>query len=72
MTSRTQHWFFALVRRLHEDGRDFRIVFRTFGVDLPEVLSEYNLFCLGEHPCHPGVPDGLRARAVSLPADTGE
>jgi len=64
--------FYALVLRLHEEGRDFRLIFRTFGVDLPSVILEFNTFCAGGHPAFPHTPDGLRARAVQMPVDTGE
>eukprot|EP01034_Spumella_vulgaris_P023436 gene23436-29654_t len=30
----------------------FRILFRTFGVDIPNVAYEFNLFCEGKHPYH--------------------
>eukprot|EP01065_Artemidia_motanka_P011848 TRINITY_DN16465_c0_g1_i2.p2 TRINITY_DN16465_c0_g1~~TRINITY_DN16465_c0_g1_i2.p2 ORF type:complete len:357 (+),score=95.69 TRINITY_DN16465_c0_g1_i2:63-1073(+) len=63
--------FLEMVKRLHADGRDFRVVFRTFGVDLPEVLTEWNAFCNGEHPCHE-VPASMKQRAVETPSGTGE
>eukprot|EP01062_Namystynia_karyoxenos_P074517 TRINITY_DN71445_c0_g1_i1.p1 TRINITY_DN71445_c0_g1~~TRINITY_DN71445_c0_g1_i1.p1 ORF type:complete len:359 (+),score=127.36 TRINITY_DN71445_c0_g1_i1:36-1112(+) len=64
--------FFHMLRKLHDDGREFRIVFRTFGVDLPEVIHEFNAFCNGEHPCYPDVPKEFKERAVAQPVDTGE
>lgn len=46
------------VRNLHcwympwqRNGRDFRLVFRTFGLDLLEIAQEFNAFCEGQHPC---------------------
>ena len=45
--------FFRLVTTLNDRGEDFRIVFRTFGVDIDRVCSEYNLFCEGNHPLSP-------------------
>lgn len=29
---------------------DFRLCFRTFGPDIPEIVYEYNLYCSGNHP----------------------
>lgn len=49
--------FFKLVTTLTERGGDFRVVFRTFGVDIDRVCCEYNLFCEGGHPLS---PPGLR------------
>lgn len=39
--------YFALLRHLVSSGRDFAVVFRTFGTDLPEVVMEHNAFCEG-------------------------
>lgn len=64
--------FLKLILHLEEQERDFRIVFRTFGIDIADVISEFNLFCKGAHPCFPSVPSGLKRRAVTLPADSGE
>ncbi len=68
--------FFELVLALERAGRDFSIVFRTFGVDLPEVAREWNSFCTGGHPCYPGVRlDGSSPRRIdrtlSLPENSG-
>ena len=68
--------FFELVLALERAGRDFAIAFRTFGVDLPEVAAEWNSFCMGEHPCYPGVRmDGTSLsgidRTLSLPLSSG-
>ena len=39
---------------LQAQGRDFAIVFRTFGLDLEDtVLQEFNAFCTGKHPLFP-------------------
>ena len=35
--------------------RDFTIVFRSFGEDIPAVMEEMNMFCTGQHPQYPGV-----------------
>lgn len=43
--------FFQLMNHLIDlDHLDFRIVFRTFGVDTAHVASEWNLYCCGRHP----------------------
>ena len=68
--------FFELVKHLSAEKRDFAIVFRTFGTDLPEIAAEFNLFCAGEHPLHPGVRldgslDGFPDRRIQLPGGTG-
>ncbi len=36
-----------------QDTFDFRIVFRTFGSDLSDVVEEINDFCKGKHPLYP-------------------
>ena len=42
--------FFRLVYMLHQKGVDFKVVFRTFGIDIPRVSDEFNAFCEGRHP----------------------
>jgi hypothetical protein len=42
--------FFRFVDHLVEQRYDFRIVFRSFGVDTANVLKEFNLYCEGMHP----------------------
>lgn len=42
--------FFRLVEYLAEMDIEFNILFRTFGVDIENVCSEFNLFCTGRHP----------------------
>ncbi|CAE7608021.1 unnamed protein product, partial [Symbiodinium pilosum] len=37
-------------------GRDFSVVIRTFGVDIPEVAHCIAKFAQGEHPEFPEVP----------------
>ncbi|KAM8831114.1 uncharacterized protein ACB058_019148 isoform 1-T1 [Synchiropus picturatus] len=56
------HWilpsFFQLLQDLVREGRDFAVVFRTFGVDLPRVLSALSRSVLeGAHPLFPDLPD---------------
>ena len=36
-------------------GRDFTIVFRSFGADVAEVVEEMNAFATGQHPSYPEV-----------------
>ena len=40
---------------MHLQERDFTIVFRSFGQDIPDVMEEMNMFCTGQHPFHPQV-----------------
>jgi len=64
--------FLKLILHLEEREKHFRIVFRTFGIDIADVINEFNLFCTGAHPCFPSVPAGLKKRVVTLPSDSGE
>lgn len=54
--------FLKLVRELHESGRDFSLSFRTYGEDLPSLAEDWNRFCDGKHPLHPGftLPESRR------------
>lgn len=36
-------------------GRDFTIVFRSFGDDISEVVEEMNAFATSQHPSYPEV-----------------
>lgn len=47
--------FFNTIIKLAEEKRDIKIVFRTFGSDLAEIIKEMNDFCTGNHPCYPDV-----------------
>lgn len=56
------HWvlpsFFQLLRDLVTQEADFTIVFRTFGTDLPRVLSAVTrALTQGAHPLFPDLPD---------------
>ena len=62
--------FLELVRHLEEEGRDYAIVFRTFGTDTKEVAEEWNLFCTGGHPLFPGMQTA-EDRTIHLPDGTG-
>ncbi|XP_034392604.1 uncharacterized protein si:dkey-32e6.3 [Cyclopterus lumpus] len=56
------HWilpsFFQLLKDLVQDGREFAVVFRTFGSDLSRVLSAVSrALNEGAHPLFPELPD---------------
>ncbi|MEQ2191674.1 hypothetical protein XENOCAPTIV_000984, partial [Xenoophorus captivus] len=56
------HWilpsFFQLIRDLAQEGREFAIVFRTFGTDLPRVLRAVSRAVKeGSHPLFPDLPE---------------
>ncbi|XP_075951578.1 uncharacterized protein LOC142954448 isoform X1 [Anarhichas minor] len=56
------HWilpsFFQLLKDLVQEGREFAVVFRTFGSDLPRVLSAVSrALNEGAHPLFPDLPD---------------
>ncbi|MED6271283.1 hypothetical protein CHARACLAT_018626 [Characodon lateralis] len=56
------HWilpsFFQLIRDLAQEGREFAIVFRTFGTDLPRVLRAVSRAVKeGAHPLFPDLPE---------------
>jgi hypothetical protein len=42
--------FFCFIDYLVEKNYDFRIIFRSFGIDTPSVTSEFNMYCEGKHP----------------------
>ncbi len=46
--------FLHFIVWLVDQRRDFHLVFRTFGSDLPWVTTEWNRFVTGQHPCFPG------------------
>eukprot|EP00930_Biecheleria_cincta_P068946 TRINITY_DN56765_c0_g1_i1.p1 TRINITY_DN56765_c0_g1~~TRINITY_DN56765_c0_g1_i1.p1 ORF type:complete len:371 (-),score=49.90 TRINITY_DN56765_c0_g1_i1:91-1203(-) len=50
--------FFHCIRELHRQGREFCIVIRTFGTDLPEVAKCLQAFAQGLHPDFPGAEAG--------------
>ncbi|XP_029013440.1 uncharacterized protein si:dkey-32e6.3 [Betta splendens] len=59
---RLYHWilpsFFQLLKDLVQEQREFAIVFRTFGTDLPRVLRAVNRALVeGAHPLFPDLPD---------------
>ncbi|XP_058497792.1 uncharacterized protein si:dkey-32e6.3 [Solea solea] len=59
---RLYHWivpsFFQLLKDLAQEGRDFAVLFRTFGTDLPRVLRAVNrALNEGAHPLFPDLPD---------------
>ncbi|XP_042308614.1 uncharacterized protein LOC121922829 [Sceloporus undulatus] len=55
--------FFYLLESLHQEGRQFAVIFRTFGTDLPRVLRVVRCALEGQHPHFPSLPD------ISLPVD---
>lgn len=63
--------FFLLMLSLEAAGRDFRIVFRTFGSDIQDVVKEFNLFCEGVHPCFKDVPTSMRRFALDFARASG-
>ncbi|XP_028309820.1 uncharacterized protein LOC114467598 isoform X2 [Gouania willdenowi] len=59
---RTYHWilpsFFQLLKDLAHEGRDFAIVFRTFGTDLPRLMRAMSRAVIeGAHPLFPNLPE---------------
>ncbi|XP_070765857.1 uncharacterized protein [Enoplosus armatus] len=59
---RLYHWilpsFFQLLKDLVQEGREFAILFRTFGTDLHRVLrAVYRALNEGAHPLFPDLPD---------------
>lgn len=42
--------FLELLRYLHTSGRDFAIVIRTFGSDIPRLMPAFDLIARGLHP----------------------
>lgn len=59
---RLYHWilpsFFQLLKDLVGEGREFAILFRTFGNDLPRVLNAvHRALSEGAHPLFPDLPD---------------
>eukprot|EP00697_Spironema_sp_BW2_P004450 gnl/Spiro4/16054_TR8629_c0_g1_i1.p1 gnl/Spiro4/16054_TR8629_c0_g1~~gnl/Spiro4/16054_TR8629_c0_g1_i1.p1 ORF type:complete len:382 (+),score=46.81 gnl/Spiro4/16054_TR8629_c0_g1_i1:37-1146(+) len=47
--------FYRLVKHLVAQRRAFKIVLRTFGDDLDQVVEQFGAFCRGTHPDHPDV-----------------
>ncbi|KAL3136782.1 hypothetical protein ABBQ38_005496 [Trebouxia sp. C0009 RCD-2024] len=67
--------FFELLKHLQSQGRDFTIVFRSFGDDISEVVEEMNAFATGQHPSYPEVrmdgSDGHTDLRMSMPDNVG-
>jgi hypothetical protein len=65
--------FFALLFHLVNTGRDFSLIFRTFGDmhDIKLVTKEFNQFCEGKHPQyqHVTIPEQIRKRALYVTPD---
>ncbi|XP_040538339.1 uncharacterized protein LOC416055 isoform X1 [Gallus gallus] len=49
--------FFRLLDALHRNGRDFTVIFRTFGTDLPRALLALRSALAGQHPQFPALRD---------------
>ncbi|XP_031732404.1 uncharacterized protein LOC116399402 isoform X1 [Anarrhichthys ocellatus] len=67
------HWilpsFFQLLKDLVQEGREFAVVFRTFGSDLPRVLSAVSrALNEGAHPLFPDLPD-LKLKVNMTPGE---
>ncbi|KAL1021197.1 hypothetical protein UPYG_G00010050 [Umbra pygmaea] len=65
------HWilpsFFQLLRDLVAEGREFAILFRTFGSDLPRVLSAMSrVLTQTSHPLFPDLP-ALKLNVNEMP-----
>lgn len=45
--------FYRLIERLHQNGRNFSIVIRTYGLDAPNVLQSMSRTLQGQHPEFP-------------------
>uniref|UniRef100_A0A8C5QUN3 Uncharacterized protein n=1 Tax=Leptobrachium leishanense TaxID=445787 RepID=A0A8C5QUN3_9ANUR len=45
--------FFHLIEKLHQEGRQFSVILRTFGTDLPLVLRAVRSAFEGKHPLFP-------------------
>ncbi|KAG8557266.1 hypothetical protein GDO81_018389 [Engystomops pustulosus] len=54
---RSYYWilpsFFHMLESLHLEGRQFCVILRTFGVDLPSVLQSVHAALQGKHPQFP-------------------
>ena len=65
--------FFKLVESLNEKKQkgllDFRILFRTYGHDISNVVAEHNLYCSGEHPLFSRSRVPLAAADDSIPSN---
>ena len=46
--------FFRMMIYLKKAKKDFALVFRTFGNDMPQLVHEFNKLCTGEHLCYNG------------------
>eukprot|EP01065_Artemidia_motanka_P002957 TRINITY_DN11406_c0_g1_i1.p1 TRINITY_DN11406_c0_g1~~TRINITY_DN11406_c0_g1_i1.p1 ORF type:complete len:362 (+),score=80.55 TRINITY_DN11406_c0_g1_i1:31-1086(+) len=57
--------FFHCISTLQREGRDFRVVFRTFGEDLPRVRDAMDVFAAGGHPDFSPVEGAERFNATA-------
>ena len=66
--------YFRLLEYLAAGGRRFKLVFRTFGSDVLEVIEEHNAFVAGRHPLYTTTPAVLALAprlTLRMPHDTG-
>lgn len=62
--------FFETLHQLQVvQGRDIRLVIRTFGHDLPDVVAALNCFCNGLHPDFPLASPYARTELAKLSID---
>ena len=66
--------FFQLIKHLSKTKMNYRIIFRTFGIDTDRVSRELNMFCDGMHPFSApdtrlNGKDGSIDRRLFFPAD---
>lgn len=71
---RLYHWilpsFFQLLTDLVQEGREFAVVFRTFGRDLPRVLrAVFRALNEGAHPLFPDLSGLSVSHASRLRSD---
>lgn len=45
--------FFNTICVMHKEQRDFAIIIRTFGLDIPSILNAIRAFLNGDHPMYP-------------------
>merc|ERR1740123_1473583 len=57
--------FFHALQELHRRGREYSLVVRTYGTDLPEIAAAISAFASGQHPSFPdGESTGLNLDAA--------
>ena len=61
--------FFHLILSLKQQNINFKIVFRTFGSDIPNIANEYNLFCENKHILFPFTNNNLNDLQLNIMND---